>query len=52
MLWRVIPMGILFLVRVSVTATRWYLGSGSKDATWHYIMMEVRKRKLRLVGAC
>ncbi len=41
-LWRVIPMGFLFLVRVSVTATRWHLGSGSKEATWHYIMMEVR----------
>ena len=43
-LWRVIPMGFLFLVRVSVTATRWHLGSGSKEATWHYIMMEVRSR--------
>ena len=41
-LWRVIPMGFLFLVRVSVTATRWHLGSGSKEATWHYIMMEAR----------
>ncbi len=45
-LWRVIPMGFLFLVRVSVTATRWHLGSGSKEATWHYIMMEVRMHVL------